>query len=64
MLLENISIGRTIEIYIDREGYLYRMTSTVEEVNSKRLCVTLIAAHGKTFMFKPDDKVKIVYKDT
>lgn len=64
MLLENISIGRKIEIYIDREGYLYRMTSTVEEVNSKRLCVTLIAAHGKTFMFKPDDKVKIVYKDT
>ena len=33
MLLENISIGRTIEIYIDREGYRYRMTSTVEETN-------------------------------
>ena len=64
MLLENISIGRTIEIYIDREGYLYRMTSTVEETNSKRLCVTLIAANGRAFAFRPEDKVKIVYKDS
>ncbi len=64
MLLENISIGRTIEIYIDREGYRYRMTSTVEETNSKRLCVTLIAANGRAFAFRPEDKVKIVYKDS
>ena len=29
MLLENIPLGRTLEIYIDREGYRYRLVSKV-----------------------------------
>lgn len=64
MLLENIAIGRTIEILVDREGYCYRLTSKVEAVNSKRVCVTYIAANGRAFAFDPDDSVKIVYKDS
>ena len=34
MLLENIPLGRTLEIYIDREGYRYRLVSKVEEAKS------------------------------
>ena len=64
MLLENIAIGRTIEIFVDREGYCYRLTSKVEAVNSKRVCVTYIAANGRAFSFDPDDNVKIVYRDS
>ncbi len=64
MLLENIAIGRTIEIFVDREGYCYRLTSKVEAVNSKRVCVTYITSNGRAFSFDPDDNVKIVYRDS
>lgn len=38
MLLENIPLGRTLEIYIDREGYRYRLVSKVEEANKSGMC--------------------------
>lgn len=63
MLLENITLGRVVEIYIDREGYRYRLTSKVEDVDEKRMCVTLIASNNKVFAFKPSDKIRIVYRD-
>ena len=47
MLLENIPLGRTVEIFVDREGYRYRLTSKAEYVDKKKICVTLIAAREK-----------------
>lgn len=63
MLLENVIIGRIIEIYVDREGYRYRLTSKIENADSKKVCVTLIASHGKIFKFRPDDRIRLVYRD-
>lgn len=63
MLLEKIPLGKTLEIYIDREGYRYRLVSKVEDTNQKRVCVTLIAASGRAFMFHPEDEIRIVYRD-
>ena len=34
MLLENIPLGRTLEIYIDREGYRYRLVSRGSQIKS------------------------------
>ena len=51
MLLENIPLGRTLEIYIDREGYRYRLVSKVEEAKSNQVCVSLIASNGRAFQF-------------
>lgn len=64
MLLENIPLGRTVEIFVDREGYRYRLTSKAEYVDEKRICVTLIAARGKAFKFYPDDSISVVYRDS
>lgn len=64
MLLENIPLGRTIAIYVDREGYRYRLTSKVEYTDKKKICVTLIAAMGRAFKFIPEDKISIVYRDS
>lgn len=36
MLLETIPLGRTVEIYVDREGYRYRLTSKVEYADEKK----------------------------
>lgn len=63
MLLENVTLGRIVEIYLDREGYRYRLTSKIEDADSRRLCVTLIASHDKVFKFKPGDSIKLVYRD-
>lgn len=63
MLLERIPLGKTLEIYIDREGYRYRLVSKVEDVTDRRVCVTLIAAGGKAFRFEPEDDIRIVYRD-
>lgn len=64
MLLENLALGRIVEIYVDREGYRYRLTSKVEETSEKRLCVSLIASNNRVFTFRPSDNIKIAYKDS
>lgn len=63
MILENVVVGRIIEIYVDREGYRYRLTSKIENAGSKKVCVTLIASHGKIFKFRSDDRIKLIYRD-
>lgn len=64
MLLENISLGKTIEIYVDREGYRYRLVSKVEQTSVKRICVSAIAANGRAFKFRPEDEIRLVYRDS
>lgn len=63
MLLENLAIGRQVEIYVNRDGYCYHLTSKVEETGAKRVYITLIATNTRVFEFKPEDKVRIVYRD-
>ena len=64
MLLENIPLGKTLEIFVDREEYRYRFVSKVEDTNEHRICVTAITSnHGRFFMFFPEDRVSIIYRD-
>ena len=60
MLLENIPLGRTLEIYIDREGYRYRLVSKVEEAKSNQVCVSLIASNGRAFQFHAEDDMHCI----
>ena len=34
MLLENLAIGRSVEVYVDRGEYCYHLTSKVEETSA------------------------------
>jgi len=63
MLLENISLGRTLEIFVEREEYRYRLVSKVEDTNEHRVCVTAISSNGRYFEFLPTDKIRLVYRD-
>lgn len=49
MLLENIPLGRTVEIFVDREGYRYRLTSKAEYVDKKKNRGDPNACKGKSF---------------
>lgn len=63
MFLENIELGKTLEIYVDRDGYRYRLVSKVEQTSVRRICVTAITANGRAFLFRPTDEIRIVYRD-
>ncbi|MDD7403208.1 MAG: PilZ domain-containing protein [Butyribacter sp.] len=64
MLLEKIPLGKTLEIFVDREDYRYRLVSKVEDTNEKRVCVTAISSRsGKYFSFLPTDRVRVLYRD-
>ncbi len=64
MLLENIPLGKTLEIFVEREDYRYRLVSKVEDTNEKRVCVTAISSrNGKIFSFLPEDKISVLYRD-
>lgn len=62
MLLENIALGKTLEVYVDRDGYRYRLVSKVEKTGVKRVCLTAIMAGGRAFKFRPEDKIRLVYR--
>lgn len=63
MLLENIPLGKTLEIFVEREDYRYRLVSKVEDTNEFRVCVTAISSSGRFFEFLPEDHIRIVYRD-
>ena len=63
MRLQEMKLGKSLEILIDRDGYHYRLVSKIEDITSDRVCVTLIASRSKVFRFLEEDKVDIVYKD-
>lgn len=63
MLLENIPIGKTLEIFVDRDDFRYRLVSKVEDVNAFRVCVTAITSRGHYFQFRSSDRVRLVYRD-
>lgn len=62
MVLSDIKIGKSIEIFIDRQGYRYRIVSKIEDVQQDNISVTLIASRDKIFQFTQFDKVEILYR--
>jgi hypothetical protein len=62
VLLENIALGKTLEVYVDRDGYRYRLVSKVEKTGVKRVCLTAIMAGGRAFKFRPEDNIRLVYR--
>ncbi len=63
MTLSEISKGSTIEIFLKRDGYNYRMLTKVRYVGADCIGVDLIASSQKLFRFRDTDVVDIVYKD-
>lgn len=63
MQIGEVKIGKPVEIYINRDGYHYRVVSKIEEVSEGRICVSLIASKSHVFQFLPTDIVDIVYRD-
>ncbi|MDK2809250.1 MAG: hypothetical protein PWP24_1988 [Clostridiales bacterium] len=63
MRLENLKVGRGLEIYVTRDGYRYRLVSTIENVAIGKVYITLIASGNRVFRFLDSDQVDIIYRD-
>lgn len=63
MQIENLKVGRGLEVYVTRAGYRYRLVSTVEGTSPNRVYITLIASGEKVFRFLDGDQIDLVYRD-
>lgn len=57
-----MQVGKSIEIFVYRAGYKYRMVSKLEDVNQDNFSITLIANRTKVFHFQDTDKIEIIYR--
>lgn len=62
MLLNEMQVGKSIEIFVYRSGYKYRLVSKLEDVNEDSFSITLIANRTKVFHFQDSDKIEIIYR--
>lgn len=63
MEVQDLKIGRPLEVSITRESFIYHFVSTIEEVEGRTIYVTLITGRtGSVFRFMPGDRVSIIYR--
>lgn len=62
MFLNELQVGKSIEIFVYRSGYKYRLVSKIEDVSDDHFCITLIANRTKVFHFEDTDKIEIIYR--
>jgi len=63
MDVSNLRPGKQIEITVERDKYIYHLSSTVEAIEDNHVIVTLIAGRGGTvFRFYPEDTITLIYR--
>lgn len=63
MLVGETKVGKQIEIFINRDGYHYRVVSKIEEASEGRICISLIASSKRVFQFLDTDVIDLVYRN-
>lgn len=63
MQLGNLKVGKSIDIFVEREGYRYRLGSKIEGSEAGKVYVSLITSGSRVFQFVDTDKIQIVYRD-
>lgn len=63
MRLEKMKLGKPLEIFVNRDGYRYRLVSKVEDVSPGRVCITLIESKSRVFYFHDTDEIEFIYRD-
>lgn len=63
MLMENMKPGKPLELFVNREGYRYRLLSKVEAAEFGKVYISLIASGPRIFRFLPSDHIELIYKE-
>lgn len=62
MQIDQMKVGHSVDIFITREGYNYRLGSKIEEVKANIVYITLITSKSRVFHFHKDDDITVIYK--
>ena len=62
MQVSEMKVGRSVDIFILREGYNYRLGSKIEEVRNGVVYITLITSKNRVFQFRQTDEIVVIYK--
>lgn len=60
MTAADLKVGQSVEIQLEREGYIYHLFSKVHETNRNKVYILPITAGLKTLRFEPDDEIKLI----
>lgn len=60
MTAADLRVGQSVEIQLEREGYIYHLLSKVHEAVRNKVYILPITAGAKTFRFEPDDEIKLI----
>lgn len=63
MLMEDMKPGKPLELFVNREGYRYRLLSKVEAAEFGKVYISLIASGTRIFRFLPSDHIELIYKE-
>lgn len=63
MQMENMKPGKPLELFVNREGYRYRLISKVEDASFGKVYISLIASGSRVFRFSHTDQIELIYKD-
>ncbi len=63
MRLEELKLGKSIEIYVTRDQYKLRLVSKIEDVAYDHIAISLIKGTRKAFQFQQQDEIEFIYRD-
>lgn len=63
MRLEELKLGKSIEIFVTRDQYRLRLVSKIEDVAKDHIAISLITGNSKAFQFQEHDNVEFIYRD-
>ncbi len=60
MTAADLKVGQSVEIQLEREGYIYHLLSKVHETGRNKVYILPITSGAKTLRFEPDDEIKLI----
>ena len=61
MLIEQMEVGNSIDIVVERGDFRFRLRSKIERVGKGRFYISPIMSSTRVFQFRPQDNVTIIY---
>lgn len=62
MTAAELKIGQSVEIELERDGYIYHLLSKVHEVSRNKIYIEPIVAQAKMLRFRADDDIKVIHR--
>lgn len=62
MLVTDLKFGQSVEIQLERDGYVYHLISKVHGAERNKIYITPITMGAKVLRFRSDDEIKLLFR--